>query len=362
MNKAQLARTYGLEEEAIDAFCRGGLIPMESGTDPETAVFGPAAETAVKKILVLRGIRLSDEQIADALADPEFFSEAACEAVMNALSDTLPEGPEQARLMLYVRELRTRDPEKLNQDLAGLLPDMPGLPGVTEDMMLGLMGLTQGVRPPWFPEEYMDELQTVSDLWEGFLERMGDVMEQEVEPEDPEAQEAVDDLVRDGREVIGLVLHLGAVTSREIADAAARINGQEPEATGSWLDAYGLLAGWCREARSLARIQDRAAFEAWLDARLGVLRLLDEGGEAGDPDALRAHCEEAYESIRSSGVVISPELLDLLEQSFLVGGEIGFQLDGEDADEEDLEAFRYYVDFLFRAIRHYRDTHPSEGE
>ncbi len=383
MDRRELTERYGIDAASVEAFVRRGLIPREDGA--EGPAFGPAAETAVKKILILRGVGLGDEQIAEALADPELFDENFCGAAVRSLRATVADPRERERLIRYAGELRGGDPGE-NGALYRLMSLLvPGMPEVAAALVRQLtLVLTEATgAPDWLPDEYRVEQDDLSVILSRFLEDVGEAYDEGEDYDGPGAQDAVEQLCEELGETFGLLIHLGAgVCTHAFADLMEeRTDPEDVDRFGYWMEVFVFCADWCGQVMALDRIRDREAFESWLGGRLNDLILLSEEADhpifPEGPEAFRRRCRAMYDTLCALPGLITPELLDAWEAGVNEGAFPGFreeeetwedeeeerdeEEDEEEQDEEEREAVRDFLHYVVQALKAYLRSHPSGG-
>lgn len=359
MRIAQLAKKYGIEKRTVDYYTTLGLIPytVESGSNYRD--YGPDAETVVKKILILRDVGMPEKKIKEALNSSSYFTTAMWNAHIATLQRKIEETQKHYQEMIqFAMDLRDsgslalRLIERLDLESARVLSRIWSKANeyFNEDKLLDLSES--------LPE---DVSRILNDIYV-FIKSAEKKKNAGVAYSAPEVQSLISRLYNSFKELYGWGVYLAYQIVKDERPEIFGINvhdEEDVEIFRIFMDAFGICADWCHDARTVDTIRDFDAFHQAYKDRIDALNHALEAADVKEEseDNSFSFLTELLEEICSIPSRITPEMIDEWEKGYSLGVDAGIEMVQEKAKESheiiEVERDRELEQYVFAAIKHF---------
>lgn len=361
MRIAQLAKKYGIEKRSVDYYTTLGLIPftVESGSNYRD--YGPDAETVVKKILILRDVGMPEKKIKEALNNPSYFTSAMWNEHIATLQRKIEETQKHYQEMIqFATDLRD------SGSLALRFADRLDLEStrVMSRIWRKTNEYFDGDKLLDLSESLPEDVSRVSNDIYAFIKSAEKKKNAGVEYSAPEVQSLISRLYNSFKELYGWGVYLVYQTLKDERPEFFGINAGDEEDVEMFkilMEAFGICADWCHDARTIDAIRDYDAFHQKYKDRIDeldrVVKEYDEDAEEESEDNSFSLLTELLEGICSIPSLITPEMIDEWEQDYSIGVDAGIEIAQEKAKENneiiEVERDRELEQYVFAAIKHF---------
>ena len=134
------------------------------------------------------------------------------------------------------------------------------------------------------------------------------------------------------------------------------------------MEAFGICADWCHDARTIDAIRNFDAFHQAYKNRIDeldrVIKEYDADTEEESEDNSFSFLTEILEGVCSIPSLITPEMIDEWEKGYSIGVDAGIEMAQEIAKENneiiEVERDRELEQYVFAAIKHFvRELHSE---
>lgn len=371
MRIAQLAKKYGIEKRTIDYYTTLKLIPCNVEPGSNYRDYGPEAETVVKKILILRDVGMPEKKIKEALSSPSYFTTAMWNEHIATLQRKIEETQRHYQEMIqFATDLRD------SGSLALRFADRLDLESthVMSRIWSKANEYFNGDKLLDLSESLPEDVSRISNDIYAFIKSAEKKKNAGVEYSAPEVQSLISRLYNSFKELYGWGVYLVYQIIKDERPETFGINAGDEEDVEMFrilMEAFGICADWCHDARTIDAIRDYDAFHQAYKDRINeldrVIEEYDADAEEDSEDNSFSFLTELLEGICSIPSLITPDMIDEWEKGYSLGVDAGIEMAQEKAKENneiiEVERNREFEQYVFAAIKHFvTSMHVTQGQ